>query len=102
MGTNFKIILLLRDPRAVINSIHIEPKEWHAEDSNPKRVCKNILQDYMAVKKVSTIISTNMRKKSVLSRFDFPHDLGAYIWYFGLTILKKNLDFYKISKSQNT
>ena len=93
MGTNFKIILLLRDPRAVINSIHIEPKEWHAEDSNPKRVCKNILQDYMAVKKVSTIISTNMRKKSVLSRFDFPHDLGGLHLVFWTYNFEKNSGF---------
>lgn len=40
-----KIILLVRDPRAVLTSISFAPDHWEQKFRNASRVCLNILQD---------------------------------------------------------
>ena len=52
LGSKFKVILLLRDPRATINSINQQPQEWISGTSNPSTICRNGVSDYMAVREV--------------------------------------------------
>ena len=55
MGTDFKVVLLHRDPRATINSLRKEIQEWLPGAAAPKKICGNLYQDY------STVIKLNER-----------------------------------------
>jgi hypothetical protein len=48
LGQRFKIILLIRDPRAIINSLLKAPHEWTNLAPNPKMACTNIYNDLTA------------------------------------------------------
>jgi hypothetical protein len=48
LGHNFKIILLIRDPRAVINSLLKEPQIWKKLAPNPRMACTNAYSDLTA------------------------------------------------------
>ena len=53
LGSNFKVILLQRDPRATINSLKREIHEWLPGATEPKKICGNLYEDYSAVIQMS-------------------------------------------------
>ena len=55
LGSDFKVILLQRDPRATINSLSEELQEWLPGATSPQKICGKILQDYTTVMNVSEV-----------------------------------------------
>ena len=67
LGSDFKVILLQRDPRATINSLSEELQEWLPGATSPQKICGKILHDYTTVMNVSKVenatISCQCNKK---------------------------------------
>ena len=50
--SNLKVIFLVRDPRAIINSIHLSPDFWPEENRNSGLVCHRNSRNFLAAQKL--------------------------------------------------
>ncbi len=61
LGHRFKVILLIRDPRATINSLLKAPHEWVNLAPNPKMACTNIYNDLTAFNRFNNKNKMNLK-----------------------------------------
>jgi len=67
LGSDFKVILLQRDPRATINSLSEELQEWLPGATSPQKICGKILHDYTTVMNVK---DENIRQRIMLMKYE--------------------------------
>ena len=83
---NLKIIFLLRDPRAIINSINLSPDFWPEENHNLKLICDKNLKNFLKAKKLQKLFPG---KIEILKYEDFIENK--------LKIIEKLYEFLNIS-----
>ena len=61
IGPDYKVIVLFRDPRAIMTSIKLTPDFWTHEIQNEHYICSQINQNINALKKLPHPVSSRIR-----------------------------------------
>ena len=69
--TNFKIIVLFRDPRAIMNSIELSPDFWTYENHNYNFICQRLSRNFQEAKNLQLNYPDRIR---ILKYEDFIED----------------------------
>ena len=54
LGKNLKVVVLFRDPRAILNSMMMSPDSW-GEKQNIDNICGNIVSNFEAIHELDSM-----------------------------------------------
>ena len=101
-----KIIVLIRDPRAVINSLRLSPDSWGEDVLNVDRICHNILSNIDTFRNASETASKRVYLlKYEVSSTKYVHSARAsFMDFFSIAELRfgreENKDIGNCSKGK--